>query len=389
MVAASAPEDRGISTESELAMNKNQDKWILYSTCDEDSTSELRALDIQPGDDVLSVTGSGCRTLSLLTRNPQKVTSVDYSSGQNHLLELKLAAIRNLDYDTLLAFLGVDPCRDRWGLFGRIEKDLSPAAAAYFRRYRKAIERGVLFAGRHELFYLRFVAPLMKLIYGRHLKRIFSTYSIADQRKIYRERVDGPLWRWLVKYGFSETTIRLILNDKRYRISIDVASVGEYVLERLDHTFSHHLARGNHWVSLMLNGRYIDRDALPHFLLRDSYDAIRAAKTELRIVTANLLEHVDTIPDASIDKFSLSDVTSCVDTAQFNRLLRGVGRTARSGARLCYRNFLAKHTVADDVRPLLRRDDQLCASLDRDDLAFVYSFEVATIPGKMGEVIHA
>ena len=99
------------------------EKWILYSTCDEDSYSELKALDINESDDVLCVTGSACRTLSLMTKNPKSITSIDYAAGQNHLLELKLAAIRELDYDTLLFFLGVEGqvgSRSRIDIFNEI-----------------------------------------------------------------------------------------------------------------------------------------------------------------------------------------------------------------------------------------------------------------------------
>ena len=113
---------------------KNQEKWILYSTSDEDNASELRALDITPTDRVISVTGSGCRTLSLLTQNPQSVVSVDYSPGQTYLLELKLAAMRTLSYDELLAFFGVDECKTRWKIFESLQPKISGEAAAYFRK---------------------------------------------------------------------------------------------------------------------------------------------------------------------------------------------------------------------------------------------------------------
>ena len=53
------------------------EKWILYSTSDEDNTSELRALNLSPDDHIVSVTGSGCRTLSLLTQNPRSVVETD------------------------------------------------------------------------------------------------------------------------------------------------------------------------------------------------------------------------------------------------------------------------------------------------------------------------
>jgi S-adenosylmethionine-diacylglycerol 3-amino-3-carboxypropyl transferase len=356
-----------------------QEKWILYSTSDEDNTSELRALNITPEDEVISVTGSGCRTLSLLTQNPRSVVSVDYSPGQNYLLELKLAAIRTFSYDELLQFFGVDECTTRWTMFESLQEKISPEAAAYFRRHRPAIERGVLFSGRHERFYVRVVAPMIHLLYGRQLKKIYSCSSIEDQERIYREEIDGKLWRWLIRNGFSERTLRMILNDDKYHIEIHVPSIGDYMLDRLNHTFSHHLARDNHWISFMLNGKYPSRTSLPHFLLQENYEAIRRATTKLTPVTGNLIDYLKTLPDGSVDKFSLSDVTSCINKEEFNRLLDEVNRTGRTGGRLCYRNFLAKYSVMRDCDVRLHREEAVSSALDRDDLAFVYSFEVATI----------
>lgn len=361
-------------------MQRNgSEAWILYSTCDEDSASELRALEIVPGDRVVSVTGSGCRTLSLLARNPRSVVSVDYAPGQNYLLELKLAAIKGLSYDELLAFLGVDPCKTRWKVFESLAPHLSAGAQDYFRRHRWAIEQGVLFSGRHERFYIKLVAPLLGLLYGRRLKRMFAAPTVAEQHRIYRRQIAGRLWRLLIRQGFSERTLRALLHDVKYHIEIDVPSPGDYLLERLDHTFSHHLARENHWVTFMLNGRYSGRDFLPHFLLEENCRAIRETSTELTPVTANLIEYLKTFEDDSVDKFSLSDVTSCIDRREFQALLEQVNRTGRPGARLCYRNFLAKYTIAGNGGTGMRRDDELSAELDRDDLAFAYTFEVATI----------
>ncbi len=359
-------------------MNSNsEERWILYSTCDEDSFSELRALAITPEDDLLSVTGSGCRTLSLLTSNPRRLASVDRSSGQNYLLELKLAAIRALSYDSLLEFFGVDPCAQRWRIFTSLENRISPQAGAYFRRHKEAIERGILFSGRHEMFYVKYVAPVMHLLFGRALKKIYQVHSVEEQAVIYRKHLDGWLWRWMIRRGFSERMLRRVFNDADYRFEVDVPSIPSYMLERLEHTFTHHLARKNHWVSFMLNGKYPSREVLPHFLLRDSYEAIRRAKTDLRIVTEGLYEYLQCQPSDSIEKFSLSDVTSCVTRVEFDALLKQVVRTGRPAARVCYRNFLAKYSAS--ANPAMQRDDSLCDELNRDDLAFAYTFEVATI----------
>ncbi|MFE6761019.1 DUF3419 family protein [Streptomyces sp. NPDC057689] len=362
--------------------SKGSEKWILYSTCDEDSDSEMRALDVSEGEDVLSVTGSGCRTLSLVANHPRSVVSVDMAAGQNYLLEVKLAAIRHFDYDSLLALLGIDPCPDRWRLFVQLQDKISPAAFRYFARHRKEVRRGLVVSGRHEKFYKRVVAPTMRLLYGRAMRDLFSARTLEEQRIIYRRRIDGVMWQTLVRHGFSERILKFVLNDPGYRITIDVDSVGDYILERVDHTFMNHLAKDNHWLAFTFLGRYPHRGTLPHYLLRENYEAIRSAPTKVEIVTGNLIEYIQKAPDNSLDKFSLSDVTSCIPQDGFDQIMRNIARAVRPGGRVCYRNFLAKHQVPAEASSTLFRDEALSTSLTHDDKAFVYDIEVLTVKGR-------
>src|SRR4051794_14291437 len=98
---------------------------ILYSTCDEDSWSELNALDLRSDDVVLSVTGSGCRTLNLLIGGPAKIVSIDANPLQNHLLELKIAAIRELPHAEFAGFIGLTASTGRLAVYRRIREALS------------------------------------------------------------------------------------------------------------------------------------------------------------------------------------------------------------------------------------------------------------------------
>ncbi|MFF5360239.1 DUF3419 family protein [Streptomyces scabiei] len=362
-----------------MMSSNGSEKWILYSTCDEDSDSEMRALGVSAGEDVLSVTGSGCRTLSLVANDPRSVVSVDTAPGQNYLLEVKLAAIRHFEYDTLLAFLGIDPCPDRWRLFSELEGKISHNAFRYFSRHRGEVESGLVMSGRHEKFYRRVVAPAMRVLYGRAMRDLFSARTLDEQRAVYLSKIDGVLWRSLVRYGFSERVLKTVLNDPGYRITIDVDSVGGYVLERVHHSFMNHLAKDNHWLAFTFLGRYPDRGTLPHYLLRDNYEAIRTARTKVEIITENLIDYMARTPEGSLDKFSLSDVTSCIDQEGFDLIMRHIVRAGRPDGRVCYRNFLAKHQVPQDARSRLVRDDMLSSSLTQNDKAFVYDIEVLTL----------
>ena len=360
----------------ELANSKL--RWIAYSTCDEDPKSEIRALNITPDDTVLCVTGSGCRVLSLLACNPQHLIAVDYSPGQNYLLELKLAAIRNLSYDQLLQFFGVDEHPNRWEIFCSLQHQMSRDTVAYFQANRWAIDKGVLFTGQHEALYIKLVVPLTQLLFGRQLERIFRSVTLEEQRSVYQQQLASSFWRWLIRVGFSPAVFRYLLNEPHLFAEINV-DTSSYVLDRLDHTFSNHLAKDNDWLYFMFYGKYPGRHCLPHFLREENYWAIRQATTKLKIVTASLPDYLKQVSDQSIDKYSLSDVSSYISRECFENMLRDVARTGKDKAQLCYRNFLAKWLAPSDLTDILHRNDELCTLLDWDDLSFAYTFEVSIL----------
>ena len=49
---------------------------INYSSVNEDSQSEIKALKLTERDSVLCITGSGARVLDLLTQNPKKILAL-------------------------------------------------------------------------------------------------------------------------------------------------------------------------------------------------------------------------------------------------------------------------------------------------------------------------
>ncbi|MFB0519894.1 MAG: DUF3419 family protein, partial [Desulfatiglandales bacterium] len=113
---------------------------IVYSQCWEDPESGRKALKITPDDDVLVITSGGCNVLAFSLEHPRSLIAIDSNSAQNHLLELKMAAIRGLNYDSFLRFLGVRQSDERWVLYQTIRHHLPTAAQGYWDSQREKIE---------------------------------------------------------------------------------------------------------------------------------------------------------------------------------------------------------------------------------------------------------
>ena len=90
---------------------------LNYSLGNEDWCVEEQALRVNPGDRVICVTASGDRPLHLLLSDCKEVCAIDMNPVQNYLLELKIAALKALDYEEYLGFLGCHDTPHRYAIF--------------------------------------------------------------------------------------------------------------------------------------------------------------------------------------------------------------------------------------------------------------------------------
>ena len=81
---------------------------IRYANCWEDADILCEALAAEPGKRVLSIASAGDNALALLATGCE-VVAADLSPAQLACVELRSASFRRLEYDELLAFLGVRP----------------------------------------------------------------------------------------------------------------------------------------------------------------------------------------------------------------------------------------------------------------------------------------
>ena len=79
---------------------------LVYNTCWEDPAVDRQALALGPDDSVLVITSAGCNALDYVLQGPRRIHAIDANPRQNALLELKIAAIRTLEFDDFFAIFG-------------------------------------------------------------------------------------------------------------------------------------------------------------------------------------------------------------------------------------------------------------------------------------------
>ena len=351
---------------------------LNYSSSNEDGRSELLGLRLTPADTVVTITGSGSRTLDLLLGHPGRIYSVDMNPCQTYLLELKLAGLRELSHEEWIGFLGVTSQETRLRSYSLCRHLLSPEAIAYWDDHIDAVERGVLFEGRWEK-YFRKATTLLSMMGGTRIDRMFSAGDVSAQAAIYDAEWNDAVWRSFVKASASEVLCRYAFRDPGFFQHVPRAFPrGSYLLERFDAAFRTRKLSESPFLSLLLRGRFNAR-ALPLHLRPENFDILRESCDRISAATAPLDGFLLALPPGSISAFSLSDVASYTSEEEYARIWTAVCRAAAPGARICERQFLVRRELPERAAALTTRDRTLEERLEREDDSTFYSFVIATV----------
>lgn len=347
---------------------------LNYSSCNEDGVAELQALAIAPADSVCCITGSGDRPLHLLLGDPSRVLSFDLNPAQNFLLELKLAAIRDFDYSEYVQFLGLHPDpKARWESYRSLRPQLTPEAARWFDSRRGMIERGILYEGRWER-YFRMSSSQLRFLRGEKIRQLFAFDDLEKQRQFLHEQWNTRSWRLLLRLSFNPVAFRFVLGDPGfYAYANPQRPAWKYIYDRMTCFLEHHLARSSFMMALVFYGHFFDPLHYPPYLREENFTFLKARVNRITLRTAALFDVLADPAHAACNKYSLSDVSSFLNTEEYQRLLTFFAN--KKGVRFCLRDFLTSRmpptqTGIGDLRFLTDIQDQLAL----DDASFGYTF---------------
>jgi S-adenosylmethionine-diacylglycerol 3-amino-3-carboxypropyl transferase len=347
---------------------------LIFGMSWEDPASDRGALKVRPGETLFAITSGGCNALSFLLENPAKILAVDINVCQSHLLELKCAAVRGLDYQGIRAFLGITPSNDRLETFESLAGDLRAPVLEYWRRKKKMIRDGVIYQGRYEGF-LRHFRRLLRLVHGTSsVEGFFKCQSLAEQQSYFDRRWNTARWRLLFRLAFNKHVLaRRGLSADYFRFDDGSSSFAESFFNRSKRALRDIPIGSNYFLAQYLLGHYLNPEAVPDYLRSENLPVIRERLDRIEVVTADAQGWLTRQPGASIDAYSLSNICELMSAEETARLFEEISRTARPGARICFRNLM----VPREVQPALASKIQLRVDDSRrlleQDRSFVYS----------------
>ncbi|MBO3749253.1 DUF3419 family protein [Streptosporangiaceae bacterium NEAU-GS5] len=341
---------------------------LFFAQVREDPLLELTAFKALLDGPIAVVSSGGCTALALIAAGADEVAGVDLNPAQNHLVELKAAAIAAMDGAEATALLGGAPLpgSDRMRGYERIRGDLTPAARAYWDARPRLIARGVLGAGVTERLMRLISRSIRAFVHPpARIGRLLALPTLEEQQAFYQDEWDTPRWRLL----FTALCNRLVLRrayDPAFFAHVENPTFARHFQQVAERTLTRLPVADNYFLHHMLTGRY-PVDGRPLYLAGDPLPAVAE---RLTLVDGTFTDYLRTRPDGSMSGFALSNICEWLTAGQIDELFAEIVRTARPGARLVFRNFVGWTEVPPRWRDLVREDRALGEDLIRLDRSF-------------------
>jgi S-adenosylmethionine-diacylglycerol 3-amino-3-carboxypropyl transferase len=375
---------------------------LVYNACWEDPAVDRQALAIGPDDRMLVITSAGCNVLDYALDRPAAIHAVDANPRQNALLELKLAAIRALDFADFFRLFGEGRHPEFRALYHELLRaELSPFARAYWDRHG----RWFCAPDPRDTFYYRGLSGLLARGFRGYLAlrpqlhdaldALLAARSLDEQREVYDARVAPRLWNAPLHWALSQpVTMSMMGVPRPQRAEVErqhAGGIAGFAREAVDYVARSLPLWTNYFWTLYFRGAYT-RACCPAYLQRRNFALLKAGLAErISVHTCTVTEFLRRA-GGRISKFVLLDHMDWMSSyrpdalaEEWEAILARAGGRARAIFRSAHADpaYLAGVALGPARRPLLdalRFDRELAARLQREDRVHTYAgFHIADL----------
>jgi S-adenosylmethionine-diacylglycerol 3-amino-3-carboxypropyl transferase len=375
---------------------------LVYNTCWEDPRLDRVALELSPDDKVLVITSAGCNALDYALTGPKHVFAVDMNPRQNALLDLKIAGIKHLEYETFFDMFGKGRLHRARRIYReQLRRHLPRRSRRYWDKKIK------FFKSRRRPFYYRGTsgtfARLINLYIDRVVKlrpqvnQLLDATSVEEQREIYDTHVRPRLWTRSLRFAMSRDMTMALLGVPRSQRdhiekSFETKIIG-YIDNCLEAVFAELPLADNYFWRVYLTSRYT-RECCPEYLKEDNFHRLKEGLVDRVSTHTNSVQGFLESHDGTISKFVLLDHMDWLCDKHFPILeaeWQAIVRCAAPNARIIWRSgglhteFVDRVQVMMDGRPralgeLLTYHRELARELHQRDRVHTYgSFHIADL----------
>lgn len=351
----------------------NEHKWenkIYYSQCWEDPYVLLEGLEINKEDKIISITSGGCNTLTLLLKDPKEIVALDINSAQNYLLELKISAIKYLSYENLLAFLGVDPCKNRRNLYYSLKQYLSEDAQKWWDNNTDLIDQGVIHVGKLEKYFRIFCRFILPLMHSRKtIKLLFVEKTKEQQLDFYNKKWNTWRWRFFFKMYFSKKNTSNNARNKQLFKYVTDNNITDHYLNNIKNAICNEPSK-NFFLHYIFTGKY-DKKNLPLYLVKENISLIKERMDRIKIISEDISIYIEKNPQ-KYTKYNLSNIFEALSVDETSVIFNNIVKCSNVGARLVYINHIVDREFPEHLNNIIMHNIGCEEIVNKKNMVFFY-----------------
>ena len=402
--ALTANESRHKNNWKDWGFQQIHGRNLVYTFCWEDPRIDRIALQLTPDDALLVITSAGCNVLDYVLQSPRHIYAVDVNPRQNALLELKIAAIKTLDFPAFFQMFGQGHLNDLPTLY---RQQMRPHLSDWAQRYWD--QKGNHFFHSSQSFYFRgtsgFFARLINfyidhIIHFREpFNQLISATTIELQQEIYaRYNFRDRFWKSFLRFWLNSDIAQWLLGVPQSQSqaittsqSTDLFSFIQHCCEVVSTELSFH---DNYFWQLCARGHYLP-ECCPEYLKPDNFEALKAGLVDkISVHTATITRFLQQKPELPITRFVLLDHMDWLAVHHKAALAdewQAIAEQAAPTARILFRSASPCFTALNNINiqhdsntyplsDLLTYDRSLAAELHQRDRVHTYnSFTIADL----------
>lgn len=313
---------------------------INYSMCWEDPEVLNRALEISNKDDVLSIVSGGENLFAILLNNPKSLVGIDINKEQIYIAKLKIAAIKTLNFEEFIQFLGFNSYDNRLNLFNKIKSNLTNEEIEYWKNHNNFIDRGIIHCGKFERYLEKFRRYFLPLIISKKkINQFLDLDSSEDQEEFYKKYWNTWRFRLIFRLFFSKKSIKKG-RDKQYFNYSKKENISDHYFMRTKYALTKIPIKTNYFMQYILTGKILASFKYHPYLDRDNFKLLKQSVDKIKFINRSVNEYIKEQGDNKFSKFNLSDIFELNSQNEYENLMEEIIRLSKKNGKVCYWNNL-------------------------------------------------
>lgn len=276
---------------------------LNYTMANEDTTVEFEMVKNGNYKSILTVGGSGSRSLPFLALPITALKIADVSLLQIKLIQFKLETIRQLSRKDALDFWIGENSERRKEILKKLKLDSDLRDFIDTQIELNGTTLPPLYWGKWEKTFLKF-SRLAGLLFSERTRR--NLFNASEPYEYFRKNIKGIKWTFILRLVGNSAIFNSLLYKGHFIKKNSKLSYFDYYEKAFDRLFSLEI-RKSHFLQICFFGKVIHEEALPIEFRPDIFELIKSSTVKPEYVTGSIFEDST---ESTYDFISLSDVPS-------------------------------------------------------------------------------